>query len=309
MKQKTLLLLIVLLIIALVGGGGYVYQQHSLQLQTMQQNQQSSQKQIGDLNDRLVAVARQLQDSTPATTPSSNVSMQLSQSQQIQVSDQQRDLRQLQRQWSLMALHLAQDYLRQANYEKAQNLLLQLQQNMIESQSTIADPFNHTLLQTLKIDQLNISQEAQRQRQTRNSLDQSLAQLQQQLNLMSVQPPRSLLDSSGTANKNSKTVTAWFKQLFLLQPANADSSQHMLDRSFICKQASLNIAMARLALGSNNQVGFSSNMSEAAAQLNLLADANAQQIALQLNNLKRTTLPANVQLTSLTLLSGQKSAP
>lgn len=309
MKQKTLLLLIVLLIIALVGGGGYVYQQHSLQLQTMQQNQQSSQKQIGDLNDRLVAVARQLQDSTLATTLSSNVSMQLSQSQQIQVSDQQRDLRQLQRQWSLMALHLAQDYLRQANYEKAQNLLLQLQQNMIESQSTIADPFNHTLLQTLKIDQLNISQEAQRQRQTRNSLDQSLAQLQQQLNLMSVQPPRSLLDSSGTANKNSKTVTAWFKQLFLLQPANADTSQHMLDRSFICKQASLNIAMARLALGSNNQVGFSSNMSEAAAQLNLLADANAQQIALQLNNLKRTTLPANVQLTSLTLLSGQKSAP
>lgn len=309
MKQKTLLLLIVLLIIALVGGGSYVYQQHSLQLQTMQQNQQSSQKQIGDLNDRLVAVARQLQDSTPATTLSSNVSMQLSQSQQIQVSDQQRDLRQLQRQWSLMALHLAQDYLRQANYEKAQNLLLQLQQNMIESQSTLADPFNHTLLQTLKIDQLNISQEAQRQRQTRNSLDQSLAQLQQQLNLMSVQPPRSLLDSSGIANKNSKTVTAWFKQLFLLQPANADTSQHMLDRSFICKQASLNIAMARLALGSNNQVGFSSNMSEAAAQLNLLADANAQQIALQLNNLKRTTLPANVQLTSLTLLSGQKSAP
>lgn len=309
MKQKTLLLLIVLLIIALVGGGGYLYQQHSLQLQTMQQNQQSSQKQIGDLNDRLVAVARQLQDSTPATTLSSNVSMQLSQSQQIQVSDQQRDLRQLQRQWSLMALHLAQDYLRQANYEKAQNLLLQLQQNMIESQSTLADPFNHTLLQTLKIDQLNISQEAQRQRQTRNSLDQSLAQLQQQLNLMSVQPPRSLLDSSGTANKHSKTVTVWFKQLFLLQPANADTSQHMLDRSFICKQASLNIAMARLALSSNNQVGFSSNMSEAAAQLNLLADANAQQIALQLNNLKRTTLPANVQLTSLTLLSGQKSAP
>ncbi len=309
MKQKTLLLLIVLLIIALIGGGSYVYQQHSLQLQTMQQNQQSSQKQIGDLNDRLVAVARQLQDSTPATTPSSNVSMQLSQSQQIQVIDQQRDLRQLQRQWSLNALHLAQDYLRQANYEKAQNLLLQLQQNMIESQSTIADPFNHTLLQTLKIDQLNISQEAQRQRQTRTSLDQSLAQLQQQLNLMSVQPPRSLLDSSGTAIKNNKTVTAWFKQLFLLQPANADTSQHMLDRSFICKQASLNIAMARLALGSNNQVGFSSNMSEAAVQLNLLADANAQQIALQLNNLKRTTLPANVQLTSLTLLSGQKSTP
>ena len=309
MKQKTLLLLIVLLIIALIGGGSYVYQQHSLQLQTMQQNQQSSQKQIGDLNDRLVAVARQLQDSTSATTPSSNVSMQLSQLQQIQVIDQQRDLRQLQRQWSLNALHLAQDYLRQANYEKAQNLLLQLQQNMIESQSTIADPFNHTLLQTLKIDQLNISQEAQRQRQTRTSLDQSLAQLQQQLNLMSVQPPRSLLDSSSTAIKNNKTVTAWFKQLFLLQPANADTSQHMLDRSFICKQASLNIAMARLALGSNNQVGFSSNMSEAAVQLNLLADANAQQIALQLNNLKRTTLPANVQLTSLTLLSGQKSTP
>lgn len=307
MKQKTLLLLIVLLIIVLVGLGGYAYQQRSLQIQTMQQNQQSSQKQIGDLNDRLVAVARQLQDSTP-TMASSTVSMQLSQLQQIQVSDQQRDLRQLQRQWSLTALHLAQDYLRQANYEKAQNLLLQLQQNIIESQSTIADPFNHTLLQTLKIDQLTISQEAKRQRQTRSSLDQRLAQLQQQLNLMSVQPPRSLLDSNGTANKNSTAVTAWFKQLFLLQPANANTTRHMLDRSFICKQASLNIAMTRLALGSNNQVGFGSNISEAAAQLNLLADAQAKQVASQLNTLKSTTLPANVQLTSLTLLSGQKSA-
>ena len=309
MKQKTLLLLIVLLILALVGLGSYAYQQRSLQLQTMQQNQQSSQKQIGDLNDRLVALARQLQDSTPTTTASSNVSMQLSQSQQIQVSDQQRDLRHLQRQWSLNALHLAQDYLRQANYEKAQNLLLQLQQNMIESQGTITDPFNHTLLQTLKIDQLNINQEAQRQRQTRSSLDQSLAQLQQQLNLMSVQPPRSLIDLSAKDNKNGTAVTSWFKQLFLLQPANPDTSRHMLDRSFICKQASLNIAMARLALTSNNQIGFSSNISEAAVQLNLLADANAQQVALQLNNLKSTTLPANVQLTSLTLLSGQKSTP
>ncbi len=309
MKQKTLLLLIVLLIIALVGLGVYVYQQRSVQIQTMQKNQQSSQKQIGDLNDRLVAVARQLQDTTPATMASSHVAMRLSQSQQTQVNDQQHELRQLQRQWSLTALQLAQDYLRQANYEKAQNLLLQLQQNMIESQSTIADPFNHTLLQTLKIDQLNISQEAQRQRQTRSSLDQNLAQLQQQLNLMSIQPPRSLLDASSTTNKNTNAVTAWFKQLFLLQPADANTTQHMLDRSFICKQASLNIAMARLALISNNQVGFSSSVSEAAVQLNLLADANAQQIALQLNKLKSTTLPATVQLTSLTLLSGQKSTP
>ncbi|MDR9779018.1 hypothetical protein RJJ65_41445, partial [Rhizobium hidalgonense] len=63
------------------------------------------------------------------------------------------------------------------------------------------------------------------------------------------------------------------------------------------------------ALISNNQVGFSSSISEAAVQLNLLADTNTQQIALQLNKLKSTTLPATVQLTSLTLLSGQKSTP
>ncbi len=308
MKQKTLILLIILLIMALVGLGNYLYLQRGQKMQTMQQNQQLNQKQIADLNDRLVAVARQQQSSLPTNHNHGLMTMQLNQAQQVQFSQQQRDLRQLQRQWSLTALQLTQNYLRHAQYDKAQQLLLQLQQNIIESQSIIADPFNNTLLQTLKIDQLNISQEAQRQHQNQASLDQVLAQVQQQLNLMSVQAPSSLLNQASEQDKTRILSTAWFKQLFLLQPADANTSQHMLDRSFICKQASLNIAMARLALASNSQVGFSSNMTEAVGQLNLLADPSAAQISQQLNKLKTAKLPATIELTSLTLLSGQKSA-
>ena len=305
MRQKTLLLLIVLLIIVMAGLGIYLFQQRGHTIQTLLQNQQSSQKQIADLNDRLVAVARQ-QQGIMASNYNGATPVPFNQSQQIQFSDQQHALRQLQRQWSLSALQLAQDYVRQANYEKAQSLLLQLQHTIINSHRSMADPFNETLLQTLKADQLTISQESQRQRQTRASLNQTLGQLQQQLNLMSVQVPNSLLTST-PAQKNNTAHQAWFKQLFLLQPTDKATSQHMLDRSFICKQASLNIAMARLALTSNNQMSFSSNMTEAVGQLSLLADPNAQQIAQQLHKLKNAKLPVNGELTSLTLMSGQKS--
>lgn len=307
MKQKTLILLMMLLIIALLGLGNYLYIQRGQQMQVVQQNQQINRKQIADLNDRLVAVARQQQNGQTNANGHGLVNMQLNQSQQVQLGQQQRDLRQLQRQWSLTALQLTQSYLRQAQYDQAQQLLLQLQQNIIESQSVLADPFNHTLLQTLKIDQLTINQEAQRQHQVQASLDQVLAQVQQQLNLMSVQAPHSLLNTSGQ-DKTRILSAAWFKQLFVLQRADASTSQHMLDRSFICKQASLNVAMARLALANNSQVGFSSNMTEAVGQLNLLADPGAVQISQQLSQLKTARLPAMIELTSLTLLSGQKRA-
>ena len=308
MKQKTLLILIVLLIVALVGLANYLYQQRSHQLQQMQLDQQASQKQIADLNDRLVAVARQQQGrDVGSNIAQPNFTLQASQAEHQQLNQQRNDLRLLQRQWSLTALQLANDYLKQANYQKSEQILLQVQQNIIESQHSISDPFNNTLIQTLKIDQLNISQEAIRQQQQRNSLDQALMQLQQQLNLMSVQPPSALLNQSANGDKNSVLSTAWFKHLFLLEPANPTTAQHMLDRRFVCKQASINIAMARLAVSNNSQMRFNSNINEAMVQLNLLTDPNARQIAQQLNKLKNLKLPLNVELTSLTLLSGKKS--
>ena len=309
MKQKSLLILIVLLIIALVGLGSYLYQQGSHQLQQMQLDQQTSQKQIADLNDRLVAVSRQQQGrEVGSNVGQPNVTTQASQAEHEQLNQQRSDLRLLQRQWSLTALQLANDYLKQANYQKSEQILLQVQQNIIESQHSIPDPFNDTLLQTLKIDQLNISQEAIRQQQQRSGLDQALVQLQQQLNLMAVQPPSALLNQSDNGDKNSVFSGAWFKHLFLLERTNPTTAQHMLDRSFVCKQASINIAMARLAISNNSQMRFSSNMNEAMVQLNLLTDPNARQVARQLNKLKNVKLPLNVELTSLTLLSGKKSA-
>ncbi|XID75126.1 hypothetical protein ACF3NA_00705 [Alkanindiges sp. WGS2144] len=306
MKQKTLLLLLFLLIMTLTGLTGYLFQQRDQQLQQIAQNQQVNQKQLADLNDRLVAVARQ-QGNMATPESSSHAALFLPQDQrwQLQLNRQRSELRQLQRQWALTALHLSQDYLKQANYQQAQQLLLELQQNIIESQQTIADPFNHTLLQTIKIDQLNISQEASRQQQRRDSLGQVLAQLQQQLNLMAVQPPSSLLSQSASADHRILSRD-WFKHLFLLEPAQPQVSQHMLDRSFICKQASINIAMARQAVNQNHQINFNSNINEALGQLNLLTDPAARHLVQHLNKLKNQTLAPAVELTSLTLLSGQK---
>lgn len=304
MNQRLILLLMLVLFIGMTALIYTLHLRHDKQQQQLLHSQQSAQKQIADLNDRLVAVARQ-QGNSPENTSTLNSSraIGLTPSQQMQLNQQQNTLRQQQRQWTLSALNLTQDSLRQGNLKNAQQLLLELQQNIIEDQQDFGNVFNNTLLQTLKIDQLNIAQQATHQQQARASLNQSLLQVQQQLNLMAVQAPRSLLQQpvaqTGIAN--------WFKHLLLVERAGPEVGQHMLNRNFIYKQASINIAIARLALGQNDQVNFTSNLNEALTQLYLLPDPASQQIAQQLKKLKNQPWPTSIELTSLTLLTGQKS--
>lgn len=284
-----------------------LYKNDQQRQQQLLQSQQMAQKQIADLNDRLVAVARQQSVNSSNSNSANAQSIRLSPSQQVQVNQQRNSLRLQQRQWTLNALDMAQDHLRQGHPKKAQQLLLQLQQNLIENQQDLGDVFNSTLLQTIKIDQLNIAQQATRQQQTRTALNQSLLQIQQQLNLLAVQAPAGLLTTS--SSQNGSGVSHWFKQLILIEPAAPQAGQHMLERNFIAKQASINVAIARLALAQSDQVSFSTSLNEALSELYLLPDASSRQIARKLDKLKNQPWPDTIELTSLTLLSGQKGAP
>lgn len=307
MKKKLIVLLGLVLLILLSGMSYLLYAKDQQRQQQLLQSQQAAQKQIADLNDRLVAVARQQTGSANhASAANSAQPLHLSPAQQIQLNQQRNTLRQQQRQWALTALTLAQDSLRQGNPKKAQQLLLELQQNIIEDQQDANDPFNGTLLQTLKIDQLNLDQHATRQQQARAGLNQSLLQIQQQLNLMAVQAPQSLLAQSSARKETG--IGNWFKHLFLIERATPEAGQHMLDRSFIYKQASINVAIARLALAQGDQLNFTSNLTEAFTQLDLLADPGSRQMAQQLEKLKNQPWPASIELTSLTLLTGQKAS-
>lgn len=307
MKKKLIVLLGLVLLILLSGMSYLLYAKDQQRQQQLLQSQQAAQKQIADLNDRLVAVARQQTGSANhASAANSAQPLHLSPAQQIQLNQQRNTLRQQQRQWALTALTLAQDSLRQGNPKKAQQLLLELQQNIIEDQQDANDPFNGTLLQTLKIDQLNLDQHATRQQQARAGLNQSLLQIQQQLNLMAVQAPQSLLAQSSAPKETG--IGNWFKHLFLIERATPEAGQHMLDRSFIYKQASINVAIARLALAQGDQLNFTSNLTEAFTQLDLLADPGSRQMAQQLEKLKNQPWPASIELTSLTLLTGQKAS-
>lgn len=307
MKQKLIVLLGLTLLIIMAGSSYMFYVKNQQRQQQLMQSQQAVQKQIADLNDRLVAVARQ--QTTSSANPNSVNPLQpirLSPSAQIQLNQQRLVLRQQQRQWTLTALNLAQDSVRQGNTQKAQQLLLELQQNIIESQQDTGDVFNNTLLQALKIDQLNMAQQATRQQQARAALSQSLLQIQQQLNLMAVQAPqRSFEPASG---QKGAGIGHWFKQLLLVERATPETGQHMLDRSFIYKQASINVAIARLSLAQSDQVGFSRNLNEAFTQLSLLPDPASRQLVQQVEKVKAQPWPASIELTSLSLLTGQKAS-
>lgn len=308
MKNKLLLVSGLILLVLMISLSYTLYKNDQQRQQQLLQSQQAAQKQIADLNDRLVAVARQ-QAVNNSNSNAANAAqpIRLSPSQQMQFNQQRNSLWLQQRQWTLNALDMAQDHLRQGHPKKAQQLLLELQQNLIENQQDLGDVFNNTLLQTLKIDQLNIAQQATRQQQTRAALNQSLLQIQQQLNLLAVQAPAGLLTPS--SSQNGSGISRWFKQLILIEPAAPHAGQHMLERNFIAKQASINVAIARLALAQSDQVSFSTSLNEALSQLYLLPDASSRQIARKLDKLKNQPWPDTIELTSLTLLSGQKGTP
>ncbi|RYZ94959.1 MAG: hypothetical protein EOO68_19355, partial [Moraxellaceae bacterium] len=183
MKQQVALPLLLLVVILLAACTYLGYRHADQQQQRLEQNQQAIQKQLADLNDRLVAVARQQQPAGNPAGTSAAQSMRLSPAQQVQLTSQRNELKQYQRQWTLAALELAQDHLQHSDFAEAQQILLELQQSVLNTQQDFNNPFYRTLLQTLKIDQLSIEQQAPRRQQARDSFNQALQQMQQQLNL------------------------------------------------------------------------------------------------------------------------------
>lgn len=300
MKQKLALPLLLLVVIVLALCTYLVYQQVTQQQYRLEQNQQAIHKQLADLNDRLVAVARQQQPAGGQTGTSTAQPLRLSPAQQVQLTSQRNELKQYQRQWTLAALKLAQDHLQHNDFAEAQQILLELQQSVLNTQQDFNNPFYRTLLQTLKIDQLSIEQQMPRRQQARDSLNHALQQIQQQLNLMAVQAPQlgqaAPLKQSGIKN--------WLAHWFQVERASPEAEQQMLDRRFIGKQASLLVALARVALARGDATNFVTTLDEATTQLALLPDHQARQLGQQLTVLKNQPWPIPIQLTSLTLLSG-----
>lgn len=304
MKQKLALPLLLLVVVVLALSTYLVYQHGTQQQQRLEQNQQAIQKQLADLNDRLVAVARQQQPAGSQTGTSASQPMRLSPAQQVQLTTQRNELKQYQRQWTLAALELAQDHLQHNDFADAQQILLELQQSVLNTQQDFNNPFYRTLLQTLKIDQLSIEQQAPRRQQARDSLNHALQQIQQQLNLMAVQPPQ-----LGQASPLKPTgIKNWFSHWFQVERASPEAEQHMLDRRFIAKQASLLVALTRVSLERGDASNFATTLDEATTQLALLPDHQARQLMQQLVILKNQPWPTPIQLTSLTLLSGAQGS-
>lgn len=300
MKQTIQLAGMVVLFIFILGLSYFLYQHNQQSNLALEQLQQNHTKQIADLNDRLVAVARQHSD--PATASHAiNLSASNVASQQQVIGQQQQQFRTLQQQWTLTALQLAQQQLNASDYRRAQELLLQLQQNVAADYRVQQSPLQATLLQTLKIDQLSIRQNETRQQQLQEQTDRSLSQLQQQLNNLAVHTT-----TAWSAENQPMLSTPWWKRLLIIERINPDMAQQQLDRNFIYKQASLNIAMARLALMQHNPLDFNRYLTEATAQLKLLTDVNSRQILQRLNKLANQPLAERIQLTSLTLLAGAK---
>jgi hypothetical protein len=306
MKQKLLVVLLLLLMSAIAFLSYDAYHQYQQQLLSMQQEQQNNQRQIADLNDRLVALARQQQPSlnllgglvSPQVVDSHNAA------QQLQLQMQQNELKQAQQQWLKSSLQLAQQALSQGNAPFALQLLQQVQSRVLEQEKQDTDPINLALLQAIRNDQEQLKRAQMRDQIILNNVERSLSTIQQQLLHFSDLPP------SLAASKNSddkKHILPHLSKIISIERVDPTTQQQMLTRSLLCKQASFSVGLARAALNEQDNLKINEYLNNALQLIKPLTDANMTTLYQQLLKIQSQQLPKAIQLSSLALLTGQKS--
>lgn len=307
MKQKLIVLLLLVVCACLSLFACWSYAQQQAALQQLQKDAQLGQRQLTELNDRLAALSRQqlIQPGTGLAGANASSPAGLNAAQQLQLEMQRSDIRQLKLQWLQANLQLAQDASTQAHFDSALLLLQETQQHILQGHDTQPDPLNLALLQAIKNDQQQIRQNMQHYREVQQGIDRSLSALQQQL----LQDSRIKLGKAkGTAGQPESGLKAWFSNILVVQRIAPETQQLALDRSFVYKQVSMLISLARQAVAQNDQVALGGYLQDMQDALQPLADAQSKALRSSIASLQQQRLPMADALTALALLSHQKGA-
>lgn len=305
MKQKYLVLILLILIGLMIRLSYDLYVTDQQALQSMQQEQQSSQQQIADLNDRLVALARQQPSlSFMGTGLSTQLADSQHAAQQLQIQMQRAELKQVHQQWLKSSLELAQQTLDQGKIDTTLVMLQQIQTHTLDSQRQDADPLNLALLQAIHNDQQQLKQARDRDQVTLNTMARSLELIQQQLLRFSDLPPTLVAAST---SEEKKHILPKLSKIISIERVEPTTQQQMLTRSLLCKQASFSLGLARAAILENNNAAVGFYLQNAAQLIKPITDANITSVSSQIVKLQTRQLPKPIGLTSLALVSSSKS--
>ena len=280
--------------------GWQLYAEQQLMIQRLQQDQKTLNQQLGDLNDRLVAVARmQAQPVSLSVEPN------------LAVPEQAVFIRQNIRQ----ALLLAQAALVDGRQEDADALLLNIQ-ILLQSpaQQSLAPALVAGLQQAIQADRLQLGQTAQLRQTARQSMDRALLRIQQQLDQMARQGPV-LYTTSGTKPTDNTAAdlpaTSWLDrltQIVAIQRVPSNQQVTLVQRALLCREIALTVGLARHAVRQQQPDQLRALLQEAVQQLSRLPDAEAVQTRQWLEQLLASPLPQAVPLKSLALLPEQASS-
>ena len=280
--------------------GWQLYAEQQLMIQRLQQDQKTLSQQLGDLNDRLVAVARmQAQPVSLSVEPN------------LAVPEQAVFIRQNIRQ----ALLLAQAALVDGRQEDADALLLNIQ-ILLQSpaQQSLAPALVAGLQQAIQADRLQLGQTAQLRQTARQSMDRALLRIQQQLDQMARQGPV-LYTTSGTKPTDNTAAdlpaTSWLDrltQIVAIQRVPSNQQVTLVQRALLCREIALTVGLARHAVRQQQPDQLRALLQEAVQQLSRLPDAEAVQTRQWLEQLLASPLPQAVPLKSLALLPERSSS-
>lgn len=280
--------------------GWQLYAEQQLMIQRLQQDQKTLNQQLGDLNDRLVAVARmQAQPVSLSVEPN------------LAVPEQAVFIRQNIRQ----ALLLAQAALVDGRQEDADALLLNIQ-ILLQSpaQQSLAPALVAGLQQAVQADRIQLGQTAQLRQTARQSMDRALLRIQQQLDQMARQGPV-LYTTSGTKPTDHTAAdlpaTSWLdrlSQIVAIQRVPSNQQVTLVQRALLCREIALTVGLARHAVRQQQPDQLRALLQEAVQQLSRLPDAEAVQTRQWLEQLLASPLPQAVPLKSLALLPERSSS-
>ncbi len=289
---------ILIMVLALIA---YLYVQLMQQrtvLNNFDKNQQQLVLQIADLNDRLVATARQQEPVLIApvamASPASN---------------------QLARQSVRQALLLAQAALDVGQPNEALALLSQTRHRLADQDSLSLAPAVMTALNVrIAEDMAHVTDVGHKKRLARQARDLAYSRLQVFLAEMARHGPVLIPDQTTNAALNEpaadpSSLRFRLNHLIRIEPAEAGPQASIAIRALVCHEVALTLGLARQALQQQQADQELSLVREAQHQIRGLADVDARQVDGLLRQLLLHPIPASIRLQSLQLLPDQSSQP
>ena len=265
-------------------GQGWLYLHVQDVQATVLRSQQQQQQQMAELNDRLVALSR-----VQAVPVTSSRAASVPQALEYRIDQQ----------LLLNRLRLIQQTVEREPKQADQLLALQQQQLTGRGWAHLSASLRQLLVPLLARDRQRLQQWLAEKNSHDVLMDTRLAQLQRQLDLLSIRPPR-------LEPPQGQGIRAQLLALIRIEPASPQAGQQAVLRGLACREAALTLGLARHALRHDPE-RLAVLLGQVDTQLAALPDPAVVHVRQQVRALINMKAPVWSGLESLRLLEGAGS--